>query len=145
MRRRRFAWLPIVLLLLVVAAACRPSDPRAEVLKQRARWTVDLLSWVQGEDGQISLTVRVAGPPNSTLDELTFRINLLDAANETLVSEWRTVDLSQLARGGPKDLFFKVEPPDQPVEGLAVSVVVNPTAEQEQHIKELQSLPAAGG
>jgi len=137
--------LSTILLLTTLVAGCRPSDPRAEVLKQRARWTVDLLSWVEGEDGQISLTVRVAGPPNSSLSELTFRVNLLDGANQTLASEWRTVDLSEIARGGPKDLFYKVDPAGRIVEGLAVSVVANPTPEQEQHIKELQSIPAAGG
>ena len=139
--------LPIVALLAlsIAAAACRPPDPRAEVRKQRSRWTVDLLSWVAAEDDQISLTLRLSGPPNSTLKELTFRVSLLDAVDDTLAEIWRTADLSEVARGGPKDMFFTVDPGGHRVEGLAVSLVLNPTPEQELQIKELQPRPAGGG
>ena len=134
-----------ILVFSAVSVGCCPSDPRLETLKQRSRWSVDLQGWVPGEDGQISLNVRLAGPPNTTLKELTFRVNLLDANNDTLAEYWRTAHLSDVPRGAPKDKYFKVDPGDLVVEGVTLALVLNPTPEQEAQIKELQLQPASGG
>jgi len=132
----------LILCLLVPAliVACAPSDPKLEAQKQRSRWTVQLLSWapVEGEAQSINVGLRVSGPPNSPLEQLTYRISLLDAANETLIEDWRTIDLSTVERGGPKDIRLRLDTQGHAVEGLAVDLLLQPTPEEERKIPELQ-------
>jgi hypothetical protein len=128
----------VCLLILAAAAACGPGDPRSRILEERARWNVQLLDWVQTEDGAINLSTRVSGPPNSTLRQLTVSFLLMDAAENTVARRWHTFDLSQVQRGGPKDILVSVSAAEHKVEGVGVSLVLEPTPEDEPHIVELQ-------
>ena len=131
------------LLLLLLAAglmACQSSDSRSEILKQRARWNVQVQSWASGDDGSLTVGTRISGPVNSTLDQLTFQILMFDADNNLLGEEWRTVSLSEVPRGGPVDRAFKVQAPPEGVENLGISLVLAPTPEQESHIPELPAV-----
>ena len=103
--------LPVLTLLIAGAAlfGCGASDPADRVLEQRARWTVQALDWVQLEDGAIHVSTRVSGPPNSKLEQLTVLVDLLDPDNGSLGQHWYTFDLTQVPRGGPKDV--PVRPP----------------------------------
>ena len=128
-----------LVLLAVLCAACGVGDPKAKIQEQRARWTVQPLTWVQTDDGSINLSLRISGPPNSPLDQLTVRIDLHDAAGETLETVWRTFDLKGIPRGGPKDVAVRISDVGQPVEELGVSLVLEPTPEEEGRIPELQT------
>lgn len=138
MRTRVAAVVTLCSLLLVGAAACGPGDARSRILEERARWNVQLLDWVQTEDGAINLSTRVSGPPNSALEQLTVSFLLMDAAENTLAREWHTFDLSQVQRGGPKDISVNISAAEHQVEGVGVSLVLEPTPEDEPHIVELQ-------
>ncbi len=113
----------LILVLLVgaclVGAACGPGDPRADART-------------------ISLSVRVTGPPSTSLETLTFRVSLVDAAGETFEERWQVIDLTEVPRGGPKDMFLGLDAADQPVEGVGLSLVLSPTPEEEAQIRELQ-------
>jgi len=138
MKTRNAAGLILICMVLACASACGPSDPRARVLEERARWNVQLLDWVQTEEGAVNLSTRVSGPPNSSLEQLTVSFLMMDAAENTLAREWHTFDLSQIPRGGPKDVIVSVSAAGHAVEGVGVSLVLEPTADDEPHIRELQ-------
>ena len=111
-----------VLALAGVSGGCQPGDPKAKIQEQRARWTVQPLNWVQTEDGSINLSLRVSGPPSTPLEQLTVRIDLLDAGGGSVGVAWRTFDLAEIPRGGPKDLAVRIPSVEQPVEELGVSL-----------------------
>jgi len=125
----------------VLLAGCAPSDPAQRVLKERARWTVQPLEWVQLDDGAVQIGTRISGPPNSKLAALTVRIDLMDAAGARIESHWYTFDLTAIPRGGPKDVPVRLPPVDQPVDSVQVQLVLEPTEEEATHIRELQGLP----
>ena len=131
---------PILVLFVAIALfpACGPSDPLAAVREQRARWNVSVADWSASEDGSITVNVRVSGPPNSKLDVLTYRIRFLDADNQMTEEIWRTVDLTQVPRGGPKDLLFKLRPESAAIEGLTIDLALDATPEERVHIEELK-------
>jgi len=127
--------------LMALIAGCSPGDPTARVLEQRARWSVELLDWAARDDGAISFSVRVSGPPRSSLEKLTFRVGFYGAGGQPIGTEWRTIDLTQIPRGAPTDMLFVAGPLEQAVEGLAVELVLRPTTEERAHIPELQLQP----
>ena len=127
----------VCLLLAVCLAGCGPSDPRARVLEERARWTVTLLSWAQGQDGTLTLNARVSGPVNSKLERLTVRLVLQDAAGDAVDHEWRTLDLSGIERGGPEDIMLRLAARDVGVEGIGIDTVPSPAPDEIPHIVEL--------
>lgn len=127
------------LLLLAALAACGPSDPQARILEERAGWNVTLLSWAVREDGTISLGLRVSGPVRSRLERLTVRFVLQDAAGNQVGEQWRTLDLSEIERGGPEDILLRLESPEgAAVEGIGVDTVPVPGPEDLPHIEELR-------
>jgi hypothetical protein len=143
MRRTDFRTTAVVGLgiLSLILSACQPRDPAVAAREARNRWSVDLQSWVLRDDASITLTVRVYGPPSTPLSELSFVIDQLDAQDESLSRTWYTIDLSELPRGGPKDMFLTVQAATGvSVEGLAIDLVPHPTAEQAAQIKELQGI-----
>jgi hypothetical protein len=117
---------------------CQPSDPREKVLKQRSRWDVQLLSWIQGDDGSIRMTTRLSGPPSSSIADLTVRIDLLDATEQTVKQVWHTFDLAPIARGGPKDVTVLLAAEGLAIEGIGIHRVLEPGPDDEPHIRELQ-------
>jgi hypothetical protein len=123
--------------LACMTAGCAPRDQRRSVLEERARWNVQLLSWIPVDESAVTLNIRVSGPPNPGIEKLTYRITLFDEAEQTLFDSWSTLDLTTIKRGGPKDLFTRVEFDPEQVAGVAVDVVYNPTPEEEGHIEEL--------
>ena len=136
----RVRFLAVLLILIPILGACRPGDPRADALRQRSRFTVELLSWAPRDDGTMSFTVRVSGPPSTSLNSLTFRIAQVDANGDELSSEWRTIDLADVPRGAPKELFYSIDSAGDSVDGLAASIVLNPSDEQIAEIPELRDL-----
>lgn len=125
-------------LALLAAAACAPADPLAEILAERARFTVDLLGWAVDEGGNITVSTRVSGPVYSSLERLTVRVVMLDADEKPLHAVWWTIDLGGVERGGPEDLLFRVAVPEGiAVEGLGIDPVPAPTEEERAHIPEL--------
>jgi hypothetical protein len=130
--------LPVALAALVLAVACAPADPRAELLEERARWKVEPLDWATTPDGAIQMTVRVSEPTGgSDLDELTFRIDLLDASAEEADSEWKTVDLAQVGPRGAHEYMLRLDPRPFGVAEIRVDPVTAPTPDEERHIVEL--------
>ena len=45
-----------LLLGLLIAPACKASDPKLKIQQERARWEVRILSWAQGADGAINVS-----------------------------------------------------------------------------------------
>ena len=92
---------PVFLLVLAFLAGCAPADPRQRILAERADWRVDVLSWAMAEGGKMTVSVRVSGPVQSELEQLTVRLDMLDGQDQQVGSVWRTLDLSGVQRGGP--------------------------------------------
>jgi hypothetical protein len=128
------------LVLWAGLVGCAPREPRERLLEERARWSVTLLSWAQAPDGSLGLSLRVSGPPRSTLDRLTVRFELRDGSGAAVGEAWRTLDLSAVERGGPEDLLLRLPAPDAAVEGIGVDSVLAPSPEQLPRIEELRSL-----
>ncbi len=134
-------WLGIALLAVVLAApACSPEDPVEEVLEQRARWKVEMLSSVFREDGSSLSTFRLSGPVNRKLDALTIRVDLLDGNGDRLDSAWHTFDLKGIERGTPTEKTVALPAHDPMPEGITFSPVLAPTEEDRRHLVELQGL-----
>ncbi len=119
-------------------AGCAPADPHQRVLKDRARWNVDVLDVSQNNAGTITIATRVSGPPGSNLAQLTVRVQLTGAESEVIESRWHTFDLSGVERGGPADMVIVLPEFAAEVFGAGVDMVLAPTAEERAQIKELQ-------
>jgi len=127
--------------LAVAALACRPGDPRARVLEERARWQATLESWAQSPGpGPVTLAVRLSGPPSAKLERLTVRVQLHDDAGIVMSSLWHTFDLRDVRRGGPADKSIRI-PFDREVAGASVEVVAAPTPEEQANLPELAPGP----
>jgi len=122
----------------VLTLGCSPKDPRAEIIEQRARWQVQLLSFAQNPAGAVTLSTRISGPPNSTLSQMTVFFELKDAAGQQLGKRWHSFDLTDVPRGGPRDLLVSLPDPGGVVETVGIGMAVNPTPEEESNIPELQ-------
>jgi hypothetical protein len=138
MRLRIGLTLVAVLALGGLTCGCQTGDPKAKIQEQRARWTVQPLNWVQTEDGSVNLSLRITGPPSTPLEQLTVRVDLLDAGGKAVDVAWRTFDLAEIPRGGPKDVAVRIPNVEQPVEELGVSLMLEATPEEERRIPELQ-------
>ena len=125
--------------LCVAAPACKTKSAFDTALEQRARWNVQARDWTQNDEQVVLLSTRVNGPPSSSLAALTVKILLQDASGATIEEIWHTYDLSELPRGGPKDITIPI-PAQSPVAGLAVDRVLNPTDAELTHIEELSGL-----
>ena len=143
----RTVQLALILVCLAGIAGCGSKDPRTEVLKQRARWNLTPQGFFEKDDGRMMLTVGVAGPARSTLDRLTFRIELRDSAGQVLDQLWRTLDVSVIPLGVGTDVMVDLgQPPegfivagDPPQYGeILIDRVLDPTPEESRQIEELQ-------
>ena len=83
---------------------------------------------------------RLSGPPNSKIDQLTIAIDLLDSSDNVIKRVWHTFDLEHVPRGGPKDVVIRVGPAGAEVASLGLGLALNPTPEEEPHIRELEGL-----
>jgi hypothetical protein len=136
---RAIAFVALIAVVSLSTTGCGPQDPKERILQERARWNVTVLNWSQGEDGTVTISTRLSGPPNSTLGELTVRLQLFDADSQVIESVWHTFDLSDVQRGGPADKIVRVREFPHEVFGAAVDPVFTPTADEEARISELQS------
>lgn len=126
------------LALLFLLAGCAERDPRAEVLEERARWDVQILSWAPTESGSVNISARLGGPTSAKLRSLTVRFEMQDAGGALLGDQWHVFDLSDVSRGGPKDFSVVLADAPDGVEQLRLDRVYEPTPEQESRIRELQ-------
>ncbi|MCP3978805.1 MAG: hypothetical protein GY716_05675 [bacterium] len=129
--------------VLIAAAlcffACSEKDPAQDVLDQRARWNVQLLSFAQ-DGATLSLDTRLSGPPNSTIESFTVRAVLLDADDAEIATVWHSFDLTRVERGGPKDVLARVQGTEAEVFSVRLDPVFVPTDEEKGHLVELQGL-----
>jgi hypothetical protein len=69
---------------------------------------------------------------------LTVRVQLFDEAEAVIDTVWHTFDLSDVQRGGPADRIIRIRQLPQEVAGAGLDPVLQPTADEEAHIPELQ-------
>jgi len=139
---RRVLVLPLFLWVVVLAVACGSSDPFERTLEQRARWNVTLLSWSESTDGSLIMSVRLSGPPSSSLEALTVRVVLTDDAGDVVHRFWHTFDLSDIERGGPADRSIRARDVPAGIAGAGIDPVLRPDPEDIDHIVELRGLPS---
>ncbi|MBD3868462.1 MAG: hypothetical protein IFK94_10100 [Acidobacteria bacterium] len=147
MERIRRQWAPAaVLVLIALCMGCEAEDPARNVLKTRRLWNVDLSGFVQREDGAISAQFRLSGPVDNRLDDLTVKIELLDAAGGELSTTWESFDLRDVKRGGPVERFLTISGPgdDAVVESIRLDPVHYPETADYAHILELAGLAPTG-
>jgi len=134
----RILWLVVCLLVPLALVGCATGDERVGALEARAAWSVEPGQWVVGEDGTLIVVVRIFGPARSPIEKLTFRFELLDAAQQTLKEDWRTIDLADVPQGALVEKQYRIDAAGFAVEGLRVDRMLAPTAEQEARIPELR-------
>jgi hypothetical protein len=130
----------VTAIALASVAGCGASDPRTAVLEDRALYSVALTSWADRGDGTLVASVRISGPVHSKLRELTFEVQGRDAQNEIVLSEWVTVDLSEMVRGTPLEQSLILETYGLPLEGLAIDLHPNPDPEALTELEELREV-----
>ena len=125
--------------MLIGIAVVGCSGPTPE--EERARWELDLRNWTEStEAGQFLLDVRVSGPPSTSLSTLTFRAVAKDQQENELAAEWLSIDLTEIPRGGPKDMIFRI-PSVEGAYGIALDRMIVPTDEERGKITELAAAP----
>jgi len=130
----------VLTIVMFAGAGCGPGDPREAVLKERARWHVELSDWLQTGEG-LRATVRIWGPPRSSIDKLTVKLVLADESGEVVEQVWQTFDLSRAERGAPTDFPVSIRRPDLPkIDGVGLDRVAVPSAEDRSRIAELAGL-----
>lgn len=147
MNFRKTVRMALLLGILVGIGGCGSKDPRTEVLEQRARWSLTPQGFFEKEDGRMMLTVGVAGPARTTIERLTFRVELRDINGQVLDRLWRSIDLTVIPLGVGTEVMIDLgQPPagfivagDPPRYGdIVVDPVPVPTPEESQQIEELQ-------
>ncbi len=133
------SYLVIPILLLAVLAGCPSADPRQDRLEERAGWSVDVQSWVP-VDGGVKAVLLVVAPPRASLDTLTVRARLYGAGDAIVGEQWLPLDVADVRTGAGREMTVSLETGDAEVEAMTVEVVVDPTPEEERHIRELQGL-----
>jgi len=83
------------------------------------------------------MSTRLSGPPSSSIDALTVRIDLLDATEQTVKQVWHTFDLEPIARGGPMDVTVLLAAEGLVIEGIGIHRVLEPGPDDERQIREL--------
>jgi hypothetical protein len=136
--RTPFAILAIGLLLACLG--CAGSDPVDKVLKQRARWKVELLSFTVLEDGRSRASFRLSGPVKNELETLTVRLDMVDVNEEVIQTVWHSFDVSDIQRGVPTERSVNLPPTDVPVEGIGMDAVLQPSEDDFRHIPELAGI-----
>ena len=84
--------------------------------------------------------LRLSGPVHSVLEQLTVRLGFQDAGGELIGHQWVSLDLSQVQRGGPKDVTVRVAGPQGrsgDVQALSIEILPYPTPEEAAHMPEL--------
>ncbi len=132
-----FALAAAVIAVALAATGCG-GDPRAAILEDRARWNIDLRRWLVGEDGRIMLDTQVSGPVNSSLETLTFRVDVLDAQGQVLDEAWLQADVGSIQRGTPTGMIFRVDGVEG-AEGVRIDLMRAPTDAQAERIVELRA------
>ena len=66
---KRLLIVALVSLALGAALGCGPSDPRLQVLEERARWNVELLGFSSDAEAGITISTRISGPVHSKLEQ----------------------------------------------------------------------------
>ena len=140
---RQLSVLCCVAFVLLPQTACKPKDPLAELLAERAGWEVTLTRWFP-VDESIQLALRIKNPRNATLETLTVRVLFLDENNKELAELWAPVQVADFRRGVPEDRLLKVTPPEIEFAGISVQLVRSPDEEQRTHIVELRAALAEG-
>jgi hypothetical protein len=126
--------------VILMALACGSSDPLEDVLRERARWKVEVRSFVVLDDGSSRVTVQVAGPVKSSLEVLTVRVELVDAEGKTLHASWVPIDLSDVQRGVPAEKSLSLPAISAVPESVQVDPILAPTEQDIQHMPELSNL-----
>ncbi len=134
MRIRPSAW---AVLVVGTALACsRTPDPSA-LLEDRARYQVELVSWVARPDGRIAATLRVRGPVRTRLDRLTVEIVRFGWGGERIGSDWVSLELGERPSGLTVEKVVVL--PGEPMpEALGVDLHAHPAPEILSRLKELQ-------
>jgi len=130
-----------IAVLAVVGVGCREGDPGQTILEDRAAHSVELLSWADRGDGTLVASVRVRGPVYSSLDMLTVEVQGRDAGDRVVMSEWVTLELSEMVRGTPFETTLFLDTGGSAPEGLAVLMHRDPDEQTRKRLKELQSTP----
>ena len=135
--RRTLGVLLVGCVILTALSGCGESDPNARILKERERWQVDVLSWATGDDDSIRISLRVSGPVHSFLEELTIRLDLVDASEACYFTHWEVLDVGSIERGTPTNRLVIIDPQPQAPEAISMSTMRQPTADERPHIVEL--------
>jgi capsular exopolysaccharide synthesis family protein len=142
-RRSRSDAVAIVALVafgLAVLSGCQTADERTALLEDRAQYSVALTSWADRGDGTLVASVRITGPVRSELEILTFEIQGRDGQDSIIMSQWATVDLSEMLRGTPIEKTLILDSDGLPLEGLAVDLHSDPAPEVLSKLKELEGM-----
>jgi len=110
------------------------------LLEHRAQHSVELLSWADRGDGALVISLRIQGPVHSTLEVLTVEVLGLDGTGETVMSEWVTLDISEMVRGTPFDKTVVLDAEGAVLEGLAVDLHPVPDADTQRRLEELEGI-----
>ena len=133
----------LVCLASVATVGCAPTDPRLKLLKERARWNVELLGFSSDPESGITISTRISGPVRSSLKQLSCRISMYDEQGVLISEEWHVLELDGIKRGTPTDYLLKLEPRARDVDRMSLDVVHNPAPEDEPHIVELAAVSSS--
>ncbi len=137
MRILGVTWL---LLAASLGLSCAGGVGIEELLRDRAEYTVALVSWVARPDGKIAATLRIDGPLRSDLRTLTVEVVRLGAGGERIGSDWVTLDLSDRMAGVPVEKVV-ILPADPLPHALAVDMHSHPSEDVLPKLKELEGVP----
>lgn len=136
MRFVRTGFLLAVPAMVILLAACGPSDPAERVLAERARWSVSLQRWFPQDDG-VFLALRVQNPRDATLETLTVQVLFLDTDDATVDERWVALPVSGIRSGASVDVTRTIPAPAAPFDSVAVILVTSPDDAQRDRIVEL--------
>ena len=128
-------------LLCASLLSCQGGSARQALLEHRAQHSVELQSWADRGDGTMVVSLRVQGPVHSLLDVLTVELLGFDGAGKAVLSEWFTLDISEMVRGTPFDRSLVLETTGAQLEGIAVDFHPVPDAEVQRRLVELEGIP----
>lgn len=130
----------ILLLILAACAACSEADPLMVRLAHRSHYQVDVVSFSPRDNGRLLVELEVRAGMGEHLKRITATIHQHSPAQDILVSDRVTLDLSQMDATGVIRVYADINAAPGELGGLSSTIERTPDAADYDQFPEIMEV-----